>query len=50
MQRFCPQEKSRNPQDLRRGKDLSLKTASVLHILAEGGDIVDGRILDFVLK
>ena len=30
------------------GKDLSLKTASVLHILAEGGDIVDGRIIDFI--
>ena len=29
-------------------KDESLQTAFSLYILAEGGDIVDGRILDFI--
>ena len=31
-------------------KGESLQTAIPLYILAEGGDIIDGRILDFILE
>ena len=31
-------------------KDESLQTTFYFHILAEGGDVIDWRILDFILE
>ena len=39
-------EKSRNPQDLRRGKDLSLKTA---FLLFERQRVIDGCVLSKIV-
>ena len=42
--------KSRSSQNLPGEKDESLQTAFHLHLLAEGGDVMYGKIVDIMLE
>ena len=49
MQRFSSLAKSRSSQNLP-GEKTKVSRPLFFHILAEGGDVIDGRIVDIMLE